>query len=411
MYHKIATKIIHSKYAQPDAYGAIHLPVYRNASFEYRDSESIAAAFQHRYDQHTYSRITNPSVGYFEAKIKAASGAEHVMALASGMAAISNTFFTIAYAGCNIVSSPHLFGNTFSFFKFTLREFGIEVRFVNTDRLDEIAAAIDGNTVAFFAELITNPHLEIADLPKISEILKEKHVPMIIDTTVVPWGGYQPQTCGIDLEVVSTTKYVSGGATSIGGAIVDYGRFDWTANRKLQSLPKPKGMSRFAFKLRAEIARNMGACMAPDTAYLQSLGMETLPLRYERMSATAFRLAQHLSKTDSIQKVNYPELPETPYKPVSDSLFSCHPGALLSVTLESKEACYRFMDKLQIFRRATNMFDNKSLVIHPDSTIYGTFTKEMKELIGIQPTLVRFSIGLEAYEDLKEDIEQSLDGN
>jgi O-acetylhomoserine (thiol)-lyase len=411
MYHKITTKIIHSKFAQPDTYGATHLPVYRNASFEYQDSESIAAAFQYRYDQHTYSRITNPSVGHLEAKIKAASGAEHVMALASGMAAISNTFFTIAYAGCNIVSSPHLFGNTFSFFKFTLREFGIEVRFVNTDRPDEIAAAIDGNTVAFFAELITNPHLEIADLPKISEILKEKHVPMIIDTTVVPWGGYQPSTCGIDLEVVSTTKYISGGATSIGGAVVDYGRFDWTANRKLNPMLKPKGMSRFAFKLRSEIARNVGACMAPDTAYLQSLGMETLALRYERMSATAFRLAQYLSGIDEIQQVNYPELPTAFYKPVSDSLFNCHPGALLTITLENKEACYRFMDKLQIFRRATNMFDNKSLVIHPESTIYGTFSKEMKELIGIQPTLIRFSIGLEEYDDLKEDIEQALNAH
>ncbi|MDR0714327.1 MAG: PLP-dependent transferase, partial [Bacteroidales bacterium] len=358
MNHKITTKIINSKFAQPDVYGAIHLPVYRNAAFEYQDSESIAAAFQHRYDQHTYSRITNPSVAFLEAKIKAASGAEHVMALSSGMAAISNTFFTMAYAGCNIVSSPHLFGNTFSFFKFTLQEFGVEVRFVNTDRLDEIAAAIDGNTVAFFAELITNPHLEIADFPKISEILKTKHVPMIIDTTVVPWGSYRPQTCGIDLEVVSTTKYVSGGATSIGGAIVDYGRFDWTSNRKLKSVPKPKGMSRFAFKLRSEIARNVGACMAPDTAGLQSMGMETLRLRYERMSATAFRLAQYLSENDKVERVNYPELPGNPYKTVSDSLFDGHPGALLTIDLKSKEACYRFMDQLQVFRRATNMFDN-----------------------------------------------------
>jgi O-acetylhomoserine (thiol)-lyase len=403
-----STKIINCRYAKPDAHGSISFPIYRNAAFEFEDSNTIAAAFQYRTDLHTYSRISNPTVHHLESKIKVASGAENVMTVASGMAAISDTFLTIAYAGSNIVASPHLFGNTFSLLNFTLASFGVEVRFVNTDHLDEIAAAIDENTCAFFCEVITNPHMEIANLPEISGILKAKNVPMIIDTTVVPWCGMDSRKCGIDIEVVSTTKYISGGATGLGGAIIDYGTFDWTTNRKLQLLPKPKGMSRFTFKLRSEIARNIGACMNPDTAYQQALGMESLQLRYKKMSDTAYQLAQYLSQHPKIVKVNYTKLADSPYKNISDNIFIGNPGAMLTINLDSKESCYKFMDKLQVIRRATNLFDNKTLIIHPESTIYGTFTPEMKKVIGIEPALIRLSAGLEDLDDLKNDIDGAL---
>jgi O-acetylhomoserine (thiol)-lyase len=403
------TKVIGCKYVKPDAHGATNYPVYRNAAFEFADSKTIAEAFQFRAELHTYSRISNPTVTNFEEKVKAASGAESVMAFASGMAAISNTFLTIAYAGSNIVSSPHLFGNTFSLFKFTLAGFGVEIRFVNTDNLEEIAAAIDENTCAFFAEVLTNPHLEIANFPLISEILHEHGIPMIIDTTLIPWCGFDAKSAGIDVEIVSTTKYISAGATSIGGVVADYGVCDWTANKKLAALPKPKGMSRFMFKLRTEIARNIGACMTPDTACLQSLGMESLELRYRQMSTTAYHLAVYLSKHPKIEKVNYPKLASSAYKAISDKLFSCNPGAMFTMNLESKEACYRFMDNLKIIRRSTNLFDNKTLVIHPESTIYGSFSAEMKSVMGVDEHLLRFSIGLEGEDDLIEDIEQSIE--
>ncbi|MDR1809964.1 MAG: PLP-dependent transferase, partial [Prevotella sp.] len=318
-------------------------------------------------------------------------------------------FLTLAYAGSNIVASPHLFGNTFSLLKWTLAGFGVETRFVDTNNLDEIAAAIDENTCAFFCELITNPHLEIANLPEISKILKEKNVPMIIDTTIVPWCGCDARKAGVDIEVVSTTKYISGGATGLGGAIIDYGSFDWKTNPKLGQLPKPKGMSRFTFKLRAEIARNMGASMSPDNAYLQSLGMESLQVRYEKMAQTAYDLALYLSHHDKVVKSNYPKLDSSPYKAVSDALFTGNPGAMFTINLPSKEACYKFMDALKIIRRATNLFDNKTLVIHPESTIYGAFLPELKQQIGIEDNLLRFSVGLEDYSDLKNDIDQALE--
>lgn len=407
---RFSTRTISNPFNKQDTHGAITMPVYRNAAFEFPDSESIAAAFQYKEEisSHTYTRITNPTVENLELKIKAASGADHVQMVASGMAAISNTFLTIAYAGSNIVTSPHLFGNTFSFFKFTLAAFGVEVRFINTDDLEEIASAIDENTCAFFCELITNPHLEIANLPEISKILKTRNVPMIVDTTIIPWCGFDARQWGVDIEVVSTTKYISGGATSIGGAILDYGTFNWQHNKRLQQAPKTETMSQFTFKLKREIARNIGAAMDPDTAYQQALGMETLQLRFEKMSSSAYLLAQFLSGQPEVVKVGYTKLESSPYKNISDKLFNSHPGAMLTFNLKDKEACYRFMDKLQIIHRATNLFDNKTLIIHPESTIYGTFSHEMKMIMGIEDNLLRLSVGLEDVTDLQEDILQAL---
>lgn len=386
------------------------MPIYRNAAFEFPTAESIALAFQNREEvaSHMYSRITNPTVEYLEQKIKTASGANSVMMVASGMAAISNTFLALAYSGSNIVTSPHLFGNTFSILKFTLAEFGVETRFVNTDNLEEIEAAIDENTCAFFCELITNPHMEVANLPEISKILKKKNVPLVVDTTIIPWCGFNAKKAGVDIEVVSTTKYISGGATSIGGAILDYGTFDWTHNRKLSKVAASAGFSNFMFKIKREMARNIGACMDADSAYLQSNGMETLKLRYEKMSETAYSLAQFLEAQPQITKVSYTKLESSPYKEISDKLFEGNPGAMLTFNMESKEACYQLVNKLQVIRRATNLFDNKTLIIHPESTIYGTFTQEMKMMMGIDETLLRLSVGLEDVEDLKRDITQAL---
>lgn len=407
---EFSTRVISEKFKKKDVHGAISMPIYRNAAFEFPNSESIADAFQYKEDvaSHTYTRITNPTVENLERKIQAASGAENVMMVASGMAAISNTFLSIAYAGSNIVTSPHLFGNTFSLFKFTLGAFGVEVRFVDTDNLEEIASAIDEDTCAFFCELITNPHLEVANLPEISKILKARNVPMIVDTTIIPWCGFDPRKAGVDIEVVSTTKYISGGATTIGGAILDYGTFDWAHNKRLKAVAKTDTMSRFSFKLKREIARNIGAAMDPETASLQALGMETLQLRYEKVSESAYKLAQFLSGRSEVVKVGYPKLDSSKYKKISDNLFSGNPGAMLTFSLRDKEACYKFMDHLHVIRRATNLFDNKTLIIHPESTIYGTFSAEMKAVMGIEDNLMRLSVGLEDVVDLQNDIIQAL---
>lgn len=404
------SKILNSDKNHPDIHQAMNTPIYRSAAYGFPNAEAIAAAFQNREHtpSHTYSRISNPTVEALENKIKAISGARDVMMLSSGMAAISNTFMALAYAGSNIVTSPHLFGNSFSFFQFTLAEFGVEVRFVNTDSPAEIEAAIDENTVAFFCELVTNPHLEIADLTKIKPLLVRKKVPLIVDTTVVPWCDFDARAWGIDIEVVSTTKYISGGATSVGGAILDYGTFDWSANRRLAKVTNPAPFSPFMFKIKREIARNFGACLDADSAYAQIMGLETLKLRYQAMGESAYQLAQFLDQEEKVKAVNYPKLDSSPYKGLSDQLFKKYPGAMLTFNLASKEACFQLMDRLKIIRRATNLFDNRTLIIHPESTIYGTFSPELKKLMGIDETLLRLSVGLEELEDLKEDLLSAL---
>ncbi len=404
------SKILKTDKNHKDVHGAMNVPIYRSAAFDFPNSEGIAAAFQNqeKIASHTYSRITNPTVEALENKIRAISGGEHVMLFSSGMAAISNAFMAIAYAGSNIVTSPHLFGNTFAFFKFTLAAFGVEVRFVDTDNLQMIEDAIDENTCAFFCEVMTNPHLEIADLPAIKKILDAKNIPMIVDTTVIPWGAFEAQKWGVDIEVVSTTKYVSGGATSLGGAIVDYGTFDWGNNKRLKAVTNHAPYSQFMYKIKREIARNFGACMDPDSAYAQILGLETLKIRYATMSQSANELANYLDKAPEVVAVSYPKLANYPYKHLSDQFFIGYPGAMLTFNLESREACFKLMDSLQLIHRATNLFDNRTLIIHPESTIYGTFTQEMKEVMGISPTQIRLSVGLEEVEDLKADFAQAL---
>lgn len=403
------TQIIATKPTVKDSFGAISQPVYRNIAFEYPDSESIADAFQQKTNGYTYSRINNPTVFDFEQKMKAAYNAQYAMAFSSGMAAMSNLFMTLAYNGANIVSSPHLFGNSFSLLNSTLKEFGVEVRFVDTDNLNEIKQAIDDNTCAFFCELITNPHLEIANLPEISKILKQKSVPMVVDTTLIPWCGMQQKELGIDLEIVSSTKYLSGGSGTLGGVILDYDSFDWSKNRKLAPIVKTGIRSAFNHKLRTEIARNFGATITPDTAFAQGVGMETVELRYKAQSESAYILAKELLKHSCVVHVNYPKLDNYKYKELADEFFIGNPGAMLTFNLATKVDCFKFMDNLKIIRRSTNLFDSKSLIIHPESTIYGTLNADMKRLIGIDETLIRLSVGLENVEDLKNDIFQALE--
>lgn len=219
--------------------------------------------------------------------------------------------------------------------------------------------------------------MEVIDVMTVSKLLKEKKVPFIVDTTLIPWCGFKIHNI-FDIEVVSTTKYISGGATSLGGAILDYNTHDWSNNKRLKSVEAGANISPFMFKIKREIARNMGAQMDGDSAYQQSLGMESLDLRYKKMSENAYQLALFLEEQLCVSSVSYTKLDSSSYKKVSDFLFEGNPGAMLTFSLVDKQACYKFQDNLKIIHRSTNLFDNKTLIIHPESTIYGTFSAEMK---------------------------------
>lgn len=402
------TELLHTDYTKPDAYNALSMPVYNSAAYEFESAEQMELAFTGKTADFAYSRISNPTVQYFEDRVKAITGAASVTALNSGMAAISNAIITIAKSGSNIVTSRHLFGNTYSFFASTLAAFGVETRFCDLTNADETEAQIDENTCALFLEIITNPQMEVADLNALSVISKAKNIPLVADTTIIPFTVFKAKDFGVDIEIVSSTKYISGGATSLGGLIVDYGTFDWLSSPKLHVLAKDSGNMAFTVKLKKEIHRNLGAYMTPQVAYMQTLGLETMDLRYSKATKTCFELVTKLSELPQISSVNYNGLSANKFHSLAVSQFGATPGAMFTFNLASREACFAFLNKLKLIKRATNLFDNKSLAIHPASTIYGNFTAEMRKAMNVSDCTIRISVGLEDSADLFEDFVQAL---
>ncbi|MDP4270446.1 MAG: PLP-dependent transferase [Bacteroidota bacterium] len=408
MQKDFTTGIISTGYFKKDAYNALQMPLYANAAYEFETAEAMADAFQGRSAEHTYSRITNPTVHYFEQRVQKITGAVGVTALNSGMAAITNVILELAYAGANIVTSSHLFGNTWSLFSSTLAPFGLETRFCDLTNPEEVAANVDENTCAIFLEIVTNPHLEVVDLKALSAVAKSKNVPLVADTTIIPFIDFHAQDFGVNIEIVSSTKYISGGATSIGGLVIDYGNFNWKHSKRLEAFAKQFGPMAFTAKMRKEIHRNVGAYMSPQTAQLQTLGLETVELRFRQASNSAKELAKRMKSLSGIKQVNHIGLEDHPYYSISKEQFGEYTGAMFTFTLDSQEACFAFLNKLKLIRRATNLFDNRTLVIHPASTIYGTFTQAQRDEMDIDDSLIRISIGLESVDELLSDIEQAL---
>lgn len=400
---------LHPKFIKDDPYGTLSMPIYHTAAFEFESAEAMELAFTGKSPDFVYARVSNPTVQHYENSIRDITNALSVTALNSGMAAISNALITLASAGSNIITSRHLFGNTYSFFVSTLAAFGIETRFCDLTDICAIEKAIDDNTCAIFFEIITNPQMEVVDIAEISQIARKHHVPLIADTTIIPFCALNAGKLGVDIEIVSSTKYLSGGATSVGGLILDYGNFDWKETKKLSSVAKEHGKEAFTFKLKKEIHRNLGAYMTPQVAYMHSLGLETLELRYKKSSETAGMLAKKLSQLPFIKSVNYPGLKTNKYFELSKQQFGDYTGAMLTFDLISSAACFRLLNHLKLIKRATNLFDNKSLAIHPYSTIYGNFTKEARTIMHVSDKTIRISVGLEEVESLFQDIAQAMD--
>ena len=386
------TRAIHNAFPAQDPYGSLSMPVYHVAAYEFENADLMADAFCSRVIMPDYSRVMNPTVMFLENKVKELTGASDVIAFTSGMAAISNAFIALAAAGKNIVTSRHLFGNTFVLLDKTLKKFGVETRFCDLTNPAEVEANIDADTCCVFLEIITNPQMEVADLKALADVAHRHDVPLVADTTMIPFTHFNAHELGVDVEIVSSTKYLSGGATSLGGLIIDYG----TA----------KG---FNEKIRFELLFNLGGYMTPHAAYMQTLGLETLMVRYERQAATALELARKLRTLRAIKYVNYIGLEDNPYYELSRKQFGPTSGAMITIDLENEGACKNFINNLKLIKRATNLFDNKSLAIHPASTIFGNLSKEQKDKMDVKDTTIRLSIGLEDVDDLFEDIKQALE--
>lgn len=403
------TDVLSRRALKADPHGALRYPQYDGVAFEFASSVDIAAAFNGRAPAHTYSRITNPTVENFEQTVAAVSGARAVVATASGMAAIASTVMSLAGAGTNIISSKYLFGNSYSLFDDTLADWGLETRFVDMADLDAIAAAIDDNTRAIFLETITNPQLQIADIPAICTLAEKAQLPVVLDGTLSTPYIFDAKAAGVAVEVLSSTKYISGGATAVGGLIIDYGTFAWKKCPKLAALAKKVGPFALAKKLRSEVQRNLGGCLSAHAANLQSIGLETLALRVERSSANALVIANYLQDRAEVRAVTYPGLPTHPQHQLARRLFGEHFGGLLTFDLGDRERCFAFMDALELVRRATNLNDNKTLVIHPASTIFCEFDDAQRAAMGVSDGLVRLSVGIEDVDDLLVDIKQALE--
>lgn len=402
------TKLLHSPHNKPDIYGSLQAPLYASSAFEFDTAEDLEAAFKGIKPAHVYSRSSNPTVELLELRMKSIGNGVGAAAFASGMAAISAVVFSLCKSGDNVVTTNKLFGNTYSLFENTLKPYGIEFRYVDFTKPDLVVEAIDKNTRLLFAETINNPQLEVIDIAAIAKIAKEKKVIFCADTTLTPPCTFDAGSHGIDISVISSTKYISSGAATLGGIVIDHGKGNWQANPKLAQLSAQFGNLAFFIKIKKEILRNMGGCMSPFNAYMQLVGSETMSLRFQKMSENALEIAEWLEKHPKVKKVTYPGLKSSPFYQIAFSYFTLA-GGLLTFDLASQKECYTFMNKLNLIKRATNLNDNKSLIIHPASTIYAEFTHEIIRRMEVRDTMMRFSIGIEDAEDIIDDLKQALE--
>jgi O-acetylhomoserine (thiol)-lyase len=402
------TTSLNVPYSKKDPHNALQMPLYEAVAFEFDSAEQIEANFKGEYVAHVYSRASSPTVEYFELKLKALTESHAVLAVASGMAAISDTILAITKAGENIISGNQLFGHTYALFQQTLPEFGIESRFSNLKLQSEIEKLIDEKTRAIYFETVTNPQLDIADIEMLSAIAKKHNILLIADSTMTPPNVFRAGKHGVNIEVVSTTKYISGGATSFGGAIIDHGNFEWKLNPNFSKYTEKFGKNAFIAKLRKNIYRNTGGSMAPQTAKFMIQGLDILEIRVEKCHRNCMSLGAFFQSHPKVKQVDYPGLKTDLRFSLAEKYFCGIPGTIMSFDLESKAACFDFMNRLKIIRRATNLNDNKTLIIHPYSTIYAEFTEEERREAGIRDTMLRLSVGIENVEDLIADMEQAL---
>ena len=402
------TTALNVPYAKQDPHKALQMPLYESVAYEFDSAEQIEANFRGDYIAHIYSRTTSPTVEYFELKLKALTQSKGAIAVSSGMAAITNTIMAITKTGDNIISGNRLFGHSYALLQSTLSEFGLETRFSDLSSETEIENRIDKNTRAIYFETVTNPQLDIADIEMLSRVAKKHGLVLVADSTITPPNVFRGGKFGVNIEVMSTTKYISGGATSFGGAIVDHGNFDWNRNPNTTSYTEKFKDNAFLVKVRKNVYRNTGGSMAPQTARFQIQGLDILELRVEKCYQNCLALGEFMKAHPRIKTVSYPGLETDNRYELAQKYFNGIPGTIMSFELESKAACYAFMNKLQIIRRATNLNDNKSLIIHPHSTIYAEFTEEERVAACINDRMMRLSVGIENVTDIIGDIEAAL---
>ena len=426
--YRFETLQLHAGQKPDPATGARAVPIYQTTSYVFEDSDHAARLFDLKEFGNIYTRIMNPTTAVFEERLAALEGGVAALATASGQAAIHLAITTIARAGHNIISTSNLYGGTYNLFKVTLPRTGIEVKFVEEDEPEAFERKIDDNTRAIYVETIGNPRLNVPDFTRLAEIAHNHGIPLIVDNTF-GMGGYvcAPIEFGADIVVHSATKWIGGHGTSIGGVIVDSGKFPWN-NGKFPEFTEPSpgyhglrfwevfgadgpfGNIAFIIKARVEYLRDLGPALSPFNAFLFLQGLETLSLRAERHNANALELARWLQAHPEVAWVWYPGLPEHPYhqqakKYLRDGQFG---GVLVFGLKGGYEAARQFINNVELASHLANVGDAKTLVIHPASTTHQQLTPEERAAAGVREEMIRVSVGIEHIDDIKEDFEQAI---
>ncbi|WP_127783902.1 bifunctional o-acetylhomoserine/o-acetylserine sulfhydrylase [Rhodococcus sp. X156] len=410
------TKQIHAGQAPDPTTGAVALPIYQTTAYAFRDTDHAAALFALAEPGNIYSRIMNPTNDVVEQRLAALEGGVAALLVASGQAATTYALLNVAESGDHVVASPSLYGGTYNLFTQTLPKLGVQVSFVSDpDDLEEWRAAIQPNTKAFFGETIANPRNDVLDVPGVAEVAHAAGIPLIVDNTVATPFLIQPLALGADVVVHSATKYLGGTGTTIAGAVVDGGTFDWTSGRFPGfTTPDPSyngvvfadlGAPAYALKMRVQLLRDMGAALSPFNAWLINQGLQTLSLRMERHVANAQQVAEFLSAREDVESVAYAGLPSSPWFDRAQKLLPKGAGAVLAFEIAGGvEAGKRFVNALQLHSHVANIGDVRSLVIHPASTTHAQLSPEEQLSAGVTPGLVRLAVGIEGIEDILGDL-------
>ncbi len=419
------TQALHAGQQPDPTTGARAVPIYQTTSYVFKSPEHAANLFALKEFGNIYTRIMNPTTDVFEQRIAALEGGTGALAVSSGQAAITYALLAITRIGDEIVSGNNLYGGTYQLFHYTLPKLGRTVKFVDSRDPDAFRKAINNKTRAVYVETVGNPKLDVPDFEVLAKIAHEAGIPLVVDNTVGV-GLVRPFDYGADIIVSSATKYIGGHGTSIGGVIVDSGKFRWN-NGKFPEFTEPDpsyhglvywdalsnvpGLGNVAFilKVRVTLLRDIGACLSPFNAFLFLQGLETLPLRQERHSANALAIARWLKTHPLVSWVTYPGLEDDPSYPVASKYLKRGFGGLVGFGIKGGlEAGKKFIAAVKLLSHLANIGDAKSLVIHPASTTHSQLTPEEQEETGVTPDYIRLSIGLEDVEDIKADIEQAL---
>lgn len=397
------------------------VPLYQTTSYGFKDSEHAANLFALKEFGNIYTRIMNPTTDVFEKRIAALEGGAGALATASGQAAITFSILNIAGAGDEIVSSSSLYGGTYNLFSTTLAKLGIKVHFVDSSNPENFRAAINDKTKALFAETIGNPQGNVLDVEVVAAIAHEHGIPLIVDNTFPSPYLLRPIEYGADIVVHSATKFIGGHGTSIGGVIVDSGKFDWSASGKFPGLTEPDpsyhgvvyteavGPIAYIIKARVQLLRDIGASLSPFNAWLLLQGLETLHLRVQRHSENALKVAEYLEKHEAVEWVSYAGLPSHPSYELAQKYLPKGQGAILTFGIKGgAKAGQKVIENVKLFSHLANVGDSKSLIIHPASTTHQQLSEEEQVSAGVNPELLRLSIGTESIDDILYDLEQAI---